>query len=65
MISRYVEINVEETTFNLINDMYVDARYPTELGILPEGKPALFQARLFYGMVKQVFSAVNDYLNQE
>jgi HEPN domain-containing protein len=37
---QYVDLVVDQEIFDQINELYIDARYPTDLGFLPEGKPS-------------------------
>lgn len=41
----------------LLDQLYIDARYPGELGLLPDGKPTLKEAATFYNLGKQIFDA--------
>ncbi len=41
-----------------LDELYIDARYPSELGLLPEGKPSIEDAREFYEFAVQVFNQV-------
>lgn len=41
----------------LLDQLYIDARYPGELGLLPDGKPSLKEAEEFYNLGKQVYEA--------
>ena len=45
-----------------INELYIDSRYPGELGLLPYGKPTLEDAREFYGFAEDVFERVCEVL---
>ena len=42
------EINTD--LFILLDQLYIDARYPGELGLLPDGKPSVSEAREFYNL---------------
>ncbi len=50
------EIEVNDTLIQILDELYIDARYPSELGLLPEGKPSLEDAREFYEFAVQVFN---------
>jgi HEPN domain-containing protein len=39
----------------LLDQLYIDARYPGELGLLPDGKPSVKEAEAFYNLGKQIF----------
>jgi HEPN domain-containing protein len=45
-----------------INDLYVDARYPGDLGLLPNGKPDLDNAKKFYTFAKSIYTALRQHL---
>ena len=61
-ISLYIVIDVDERTFNQINELYIDARYPSELGLLPEGKPNETQAVEYNSMAKEIYLKIENYL---
>ena len=48
-----LEINIDQLI--LLDQLYIDARYPGELGLLPDGKPAVLEAERFYSLGKQIF----------
>lgn len=41
----------------LLDQLYIDARYPGELGLLPDGKPTLNEAESFFNLGIQIFDA--------
>jgi HEPN domain-containing protein len=41
-----------------VGELYIDARYPGEFGLLPEGKPTLGEVVEFYRFAKGVYDAV-------
>ena len=45
-----------------LDDLYIEARYPGELGLLPSGKPTLADAREFFEVAKAVHSRIVDAL---
>ena len=47
-----------------INDLYIDARYPGELGLLPGGKPTMEDAHAFYRLAQDVYTKVCAVLEQ-
>lgn len=42
---RDYSIDWDEDTLSLLNKLYIDSRYPTEFGLLPNGAPSLEDAR--------------------
>jgi len=41
----------------ILDQLYLDARYPGHLGLLPDGKPSLKEAQSFYFQAIKVFEA--------
>ena len=47
-----------------INEVYVEARYPGELGLVPDGLPTNEQAMEFIDFAKEVKTIIIKELNQ-
>jgi len=45
-------------TGNKLDKLYIDSRYPADLGLLPYGKPTLEDAKEFYEFAQSIFDAV-------
>ena len=56
-IQNYISVN-DEGMLDQINEIYIDSRYPAELGLLPNGKPGLTKAKDFYEFAQSIFDAV-------
>jgi HEPN domain-containing protein len=41
-------LEYDEDTINTLDQLYIDARYPGDLGLLPNGKPGLDDAKTYY-----------------
>ena len=48
LASAHTQIEFDLERLQEINDIYIDARYPGEFGLLPNGKPTLDNANTFY-----------------
>jgi len=35
-IERYINLKLEKEIFDQLNELYIDSRYPTDLGLLPD-----------------------------
>jgi len=47
----------------ITNDkLYIDARYPGNLGLLPKGKPTLADAQQFYEFAQKIYQNVKKSL---
>lgn len=68
-LGRLFEIVKPRATFDTeviliekLDKLYIDARYPGELGLLPNGKPALADARQFYDCARSIHEQVKQML---
>ena len=61
-IEKYIELDVEQETFDQINELYIDSRYPTDLGLLPEGKPSKEIANKFFNLATEIYEHIKSYL---
>jgi len=48
---------VDTNLLTLLDQLYLDARYPGELGLLPNGKPSAIEAKEFYTLALQLYEA--------
>jgi HEPN domain-containing protein len=55
LVSETVGLELDLRTLQVLNDLYVDARYPGELGLLPHGRPSPDDARQFYEFATEVY----------
>jgi len=53
-----IEFEVDDNTLQLIDKLYIDSRYPGDLGLLPYGQPTLVDAKEFYESAQTVFDEV-------
>ncbi len=57
LVQSYISIENEDILDD-INDLYIDSRYPSSFGLLPNGKPTLEDAKEFYKFALEIFSEV-------
>jgi len=43
---------------------YIDSRYPTDLGLLPDGKPSKEIAEKFFGIATEIHKNIRGYLSE-
>jgi len=48
---------IDTNLLTLLDQLYIDARYPGELGLLPNGKPSAIEAKEFYTLAMQLYEA--------
>lgn len=54
---------VNEDILEDLNSLYIDSRYPGDIGLLPHGKPTLEDAKGFYNFAIDIFNEVCTLLN--
>ena len=50
-----IDLNIDDTILQLLDKLYIDARYPGNFGLLPYGKPTLEDAMIFYNTAKDIY----------
>jgi HEPN domain-containing protein len=62
---KYIEnfIEVDYETLENVNELYIESRYPGDMGLLPNGKPTLKSAKEFYEFATIVFEKVCSILD--
>jgi len=58
-----IEFEIDDNILQLIDKLYIDSRYPGDLGLLPYGKPTLLDAKEFYEIALSIFEKVCDVLD--
>ena len=54
-IQQYGKIDIDYSIIEQLNSLYLESRYPTDLGLLPDGKPTKEIARKFYEHAKMIY----------
>ena len=54
--------DLETKLLSMINEVYIDGRYPGVLGLLPYGKPTIPQANEFIQLCDSIFSRIRETL---
>lgn len=61
--SAYIDFQFDEDIVIALDSLYIESRYPGEFGLLPEGKPTLKQAQIFYTFAQEVYQTVMKILD--
>lgn len=56
--SIYIDFQFDDDLVIALDSLYIESRYPGNLGLLPEGRPTIKQAQLFYDFAQKVYAAV-------
>ena len=57
--------DIDMTLLKTLDELYIDARYPSDLGLLPHGKPSKTDAQKFYEFGKTVYVQSKRYISGE
>ena len=58
-ISSVYQFDFDEDKLGLLNKLYLDSRYPGDLGLLPNGKPSIEVAKGFQKLAKEIYERIN------
>jgi HEPN domain-containing protein len=61
-IESKIQFKVDSDMLLLLDQLYIDSRYPGELGLLPDGYPSLEQTKNFYDFASNIFKTVSLFL---
>jgi len=53
-----IKIDIDEDMLAQINDVYIDTRYPGDVGLIQEGKPSIKKVKSFYELAKKIYQKV-------
>jgi len=54
MLKEVKDLGIDEEKLIIINEIYIDSRYPGELGLLPGGAPTNIQVKEFIEYAKEI-----------
>lgn len=54
--------NIEQGELELIDNIYIDSRYPGEIGLLPNGLPSKSDAESILRIAEKIFQSVLKYI---
>jgi len=47
---------------DMLDDLYIESRYPGDMGLLPYGQPTLNDAKEFYAFAQEIFDKIDTLL---
>jgi HEPN domain-containing protein len=63
LIGELIPLEIDMEILTDLDGLYIESRYPGELGLLPNGKPTRPEAQQFYDCAKSVYEQVKRSLN--
>ncbi len=58
-----IAFDVDRVHIKRLDEVYTEARYPSDLGLVPYGKPTPEDAEGFYEFAKNLYDTVENLLN--
>lgn len=57
IVQEYLVIE-DKDMLDELDNLYIDSRYPGDLGLLPNGKPSMRKVKIFYSFAKKIYEMV-------
>ena len=57
-----IDLEIDIEIVNKLDKLYIDSRYPGDMGLLPYGKPTMDDAKEFYDFANNIFNRVCEIL---
>jgi HEPN domain-containing protein len=64
LVRPHIKIDVDPILVEILDKLYIDARYPGDLGLLPDGKPSLERAEKFHVFTKTINEKIKTQLEK-
>ncbi len=62
-VAGLARLDVDAEILTDLDGLYLESRYPGQLGLLPNGKPTLADAKQFYDCAQSIYEQVKRILN--
>ena len=63
LVRELIPLKADMEILTDLDGLYIESRYPGELGLLPNGKPTLADAQQFYNFAQSVYEQVKRMLD--
>ena len=65
-IKEIINLEIDEDMLSMVNDIYLESRYPGEIGLLDDGSmPTIEQANQFFIFAKEIGVKIKNELNKK
>jgi HEPN domain-containing protein len=65
IVRDYIQLTVDPVLTEMLDKLYVDARYPGDLGLLPSGKPTLEYAEKFHDFARAIYETIQNEMRRD
>ena len=62
LVEPYISVSIDQDMLDRLEAVYIQSRYPGEMGLLPSGKPSQAEAKAFYSFAQQLFHEIQPAL---
>ena len=64
LVEPFIQLDISLDMLKLLDSIYISSRYPSEFGLLPEGKPSMEDAKEFYEFTLNIYEQVKNMLER-
>ena len=66
IIKEIIDLNIDEDLLSTVNDIYLESRYPGDIGLLDDGSmPTIEQANQFFIFAKEIETKIKNELDKK
>lgn len=62
LVSSKIKLGIDIIIIEKLDKLYIDARYPADMGLLPDGKPTKKDAEEFYTTAQTIYTSIKKHL---
>jgi len=60
LVKDKIAVPIDTELLIILDQLYIDSRYPGEMGLLPNGKPSVTESRRFLLLAQSIFDSVKS-----
>ena len=64
IIRDHLIVDADPVLITMLDKIYIESRYPGDLGLLPDGKPPLTRAAKFHALAWHIYETVSEKLDR-
>jgi HEPN domain-containing protein len=58
IVKEHMEANIDHKIVQMLDSLYIESRYPVDIGLLPNGKPTKKDAKFFFEFAILIYNSV-------
>jgi HEPN domain-containing protein len=64
IVKPYIEFKIDHKFIQILDSLYIESRYPVDIGLLPNGKPTEEDANKFFEIAILIYGSVKKKLEE-